>query len=65
MFPLQQPLVHDVESHTQPVPLHRCPAAHAVHAPPPIPHADTLWPLEQVVALLQQPLEHEVGVHTH
>ena len=33
--------------------------------PPPVPHAEVLWPFEQVVELTQQPLEQELAVHTH
>jgi hypothetical protein len=65
VLPLQQPLGHDVASHTQPLPSHRCPLLHTEQLPPPVPHADVLWPFEHVVELTQQPLAHELGVHTH
>jgi hypothetical protein len=64
VLPLQQPLGHDVASQMQP-PAQRCPLPQATHDTPPVPQAEVLWPFEHVVGLLQQPLEHELAVHTH
>jgi len=61
----QQPLGHDVASHTHLVPLQCWPLAQAVHAAPPLPHALSVLPAEHVVALLQHPLAQDVAVHTH
>jgi hypothetical protein len=65
---LQQPAGHDVELQTHcPVDvLHCCPAAHAAHAAPPVPHdAFVSEAYASHVVPLQQPLGHEVPSQTH
>jgi hypothetical protein len=63
-LPLQQPLEHDCAVQTHCPPLHARPAAHATHAPPPVPHA--LFPdVWQTPLMSQHPVGHVVGLHTH
>jgi hypothetical protein len=68
VVPLQQPLGHEVASHTHmPVAaLHSWPDAHVAHIPPPMPHAvlDCEPGATHVPPGVQQPLGHELAVHT-
>jgi len=69
VVPLQQPLAHEAGSHTQaPVALsHSCPAAHAAHAAPGMPHALFVCDPGTTHAPLavQHPPSHELALHTH
>jgi hypothetical protein len=65
VVPLQQPLGHDVGSHTHALPLQRCPVAHAMQTPPPVPHAADVSAVTQLVPPLQQPFGHDVASHAH
>ena len=63
--PLQQPVGHDVESHTHcPTPLHSCPDGHAAHAAPPAPHdvSDSALGSSHVSLVVQHP-GHDVPAH--
>ena len=62
-MPLQQPLGHEVASHTQVPPLHSCPAGHDTQVLPVEPH----WLLELPVSQAppeQQPA-HAEPLHVH
>jgi hypothetical protein len=66
VLPLQQPLGHDVASHTHcPPPLQPCPDAHAAQAAPPLPHEllDSLLSDSQLPPL-QQP-GHDIPPQEH
>jgi hypothetical protein len=63
-FLSQQPVEQDWASHTQEVPLQRCPGEHVLHPPPPFPQAAGIS-LVMHVLLLQQPLGQEVASQTH
>lgn len=67
--PLQQPPGHEFALHTHwPVVLsHSVPAEHATHAAPPAPQAevDSMPAARHVPPAVQQPLGHELGLHTH
>ena len=64
---MQQPLGHEVASHTHwPVPLHSRPVEHALQATPDAPHEvlDSAVSCSQVPAPVQQP-GHDVPPHVH
>jgi hypothetical protein len=64
---VQQPLEHEVESHTHwPLPLHAWPAGHAPHAAPPFPQElfDSLVSASHAPMLVQQPA-HDPPPHVH
>jgi hypothetical protein len=61
----QQPFGHDAASHTQaPEAPHSCPAAHATHAAPFLPHA-AFVAVTHCPEPLQQPDAHDVPPHVH
>jgi hypothetical protein len=71
VFPLQQPLGHEVASQTHwpVVLLHSWPAAHAPHAAPPLPHdvfdSDAYVSQAPLGPPLQQPAGHVSASHVH
>lgn len=69
LCPLQQPMGHELALHTHwPVAVsHSWPAAHATQTAPPAPHAavDSMPAGKHAPPAVQQPLGHELGLHTH
>jgi hypothetical protein len=67
--PLQQPLAHELALHTHwPVVVSQAwPTAHATHTAPAAPQAeaDSMPAARHVPPAVQQPLGHELGLHTH
>jgi hypothetical protein len=59
----QQPLAHDVASHTHMPDEQCCPLEHPTHAMPPVPHVE-LDELRQLADPSQQPDRQEVPLHT-
>jgi hypothetical protein len=69
VLPLQHPFGHDaaLQTHCPVVLLHACPAEHALHEAPPVPHEvlDSDAYGSQVPDAVQQPCGHEVASQTH
>jgi hypothetical protein len=66
VVPLQQPLRHDVASHTHALPLQRCPVTHPVQGAAPVPHAENVSAVTQLLVLvLQHPAAQTFESQTH
>jgi hypothetical protein len=63
--PVQHP-AHDAPPHAHAPVTHACPELHALHDAPPVPHSELVCEAYKTHVLpLQQPLWHDVPLHTH